>query len=48
MVSTLICRCIDLNKIPTEFYLRFGTISPAQEWLKNHEYHEAFDAGKED
>jgi hypothetical protein len=41
-------RFIDLNNILTEFYLRFGTVTGAGEWLDKHDYNQAFEDSKED
>jgi len=38
----------DLNNILTEFYLRFGTVTGAGEWLDKHDYNQAFEDSKED
>ncbi|KAK2792143.1 hypothetical protein FQN52_003911 [Onygenales sp. PD_12] len=38
----------DLNSALTEFYSKCGTITPAEKWFEEHEYHKSYDDEKEE
>ncbi|PLB47326.1 hypothetical protein P170DRAFT_439017 [Aspergillus steynii IBT 23096] len=38
----------DLNSALTDFYAKYGTPTPAEKWLVEHEYHKSSDDSKED